>query len=136
MRWCVGEAPTARPCQHDQPKAGYASVDALVALSLLAVTIALSMVALTTAKRAAATAVEHRQAAGLLRYLAITSPPVVGHTGGSSGGFGWTVTVAAVPSSAPKAPATCSVRVDLMNRQSRRRYDLSTLELCAAGRAA
>jgi len=115
---------------------GFASVDALVALTLLTITIALSMAALATAKRAATTAVEHRQATSLLRYLALTSQPVIGRTDGVTGAFGWSVTVAAASPPAPKAPPTCSVQVGLINRQTKRHYNLSTLELCAIGKAA
>jgi hypothetical protein len=94
------------------------------------------LVALATAKRAAASAFEQRQAAGLLRYLVAANPPLIGHIDGDMGGFGWTVTVAAAAAPTSKAPPTCSVHIDLVNRQSRRRYGISTLELCATGKSA
>lgn len=110
--------------------AGFAAVDALTALAILATTIALSIGALSVAKRAAAAAQEATLArATLLMVLSDPSRPV-GVYSGASGAFDWTLEVRA--ESPPSTPIqVCAEQAIVRARKDGRRYDLETRRPCA-----
>ena len=115
----------------DRRTAGYAAVDALVGLTILAVTVSLALGALTSARRLASAAVESGQAAGLLQYLMEFGPKEVGSTSGRSPLFAWRLDVALAPAD-PHAPAAqlCSRSAEAKSLKSRRRFTLATLQFC------
>ena len=110
---------------------GYASVDALVALTILASTLILSFSAMAVTQRLAATALENRRANTMLSYLAQSAPVVVGASSGQDRQFDWRIDVTRAVDVTPKAPPTCAVLVHLVGRSTHRRYALSSLQLCA-----
>lgn len=109
---------------------GFAAVDALVALTILAATIALSLEAATNAAHAAAAADEVRRADTLLQYLLQSR-----QTGeaGHSDRFTWSVDV--TPLAAPQAGHAlelCRHAAEAREPRSGRRYTLATLAICPA----
>ena len=110
--------------------AGFAAVDALVALTIFAVTIALVLQGAGTARRLAVAASETREAAVLGQYLLETSPRKPGQSGGRANGFLWKVNVAASPAAGLSQVELCKRSVDLTGAESGRRYSLSTAEAC------
>jgi hypothetical protein len=113
---------------------GFAAVDALVALTILAATIALSLEAAASATHAAASASEVREADTLLRYLLQSHQ---GDEGGRSDRFAWRVEV--TPLGPVKAGGTfqlCKHAAQARDQRSGRRYTLATLVACPAEGAA
>jgi hypothetical protein len=108
---------------------GFAAVDALVALAVLATTVALSLTAADTARRAAALAGETRGAEVLMRRLVYAPAEALGVRTGRTRDFAWSVRLAAEPSTAPEIPA-CRRRVEVTGLGSGRTYAGSMLEPC------
>ncbi len=116
---------------------GFAAVDALVALSILAAIFALGLEAMISSRRIAFAASEAQQATILLRYLlAREAPPGLDETGSLSG-FNWRVQTAYLPPD-PGAPAVtlCRRWAGATGARSGRRYVLSTVDFCARAKAA
>ncbi len=110
---------------------GFAAVDALVALTILATTIALALQAADSARKVAAAALQTRRAETLLQALALTDPGQVGEWNGRAQGFDWRVTVAEAPVD-PGAPGlrTCTRSADLKETGGRRRFRIDGLIYC------
>ena len=116
---------------------GFAAVDALVGLTILALTLSLALQALGSSRNLAATALETQQATRLLQYLVDSSPNRIGALTGVTGGFGWRLQVAMEPADLQAANLRlCRWSAEAVNAKSRRRYDLDTLEFCRAPDAA
>ncbi len=118
----------SRPAGND---AGFAAVDALVALTILAVTFSLAFDAVNSARRLAVASVEIRKAHALLEYLVDAGPRGVGLSWGRSDGFDWRLqtTLKAIDPHAPSV-RMCSRAAAAVGVRSRRRFVLSTLEFC------
>jgi len=79
-----------RAWRHRQDgRAGFAAVDALVALVILSSALGLSLAATQSARKVAAQAARIRQAEALCRYLLAGDRGVVGVTTGRSSGLDW-----------------------------------------------
>ncbi len=117
---------------------GFAAVDALVALTILASAISLTIEAVGSARRAAQAALETERAKGLLEQLLESGQGGAGVRTGRSDGFDWRLEVAFAPAD-PRAPALvmCTRKARLTGVRSRRGYALSALDFCArpAGRS-
>ena len=109
---------------------GYAAVDAMVALVILAMTITLALGAAQTARRASVAAEEARRATLMLRYLVDSAPPTIGVQSGTTNGFTWRVQVR--PTSATSVPGIllCDRLAELVSQSSRRRFQLQTAAIC------
>jgi hypothetical protein len=112
---------------------GFAAVDALVALTLIATTLALAIVATQTAQRTSLKALELRRADTLLKYLLLARPHALGVQQGNTDGFVWTVTTA--PSHiAASNPAICTRTASTRAVTSGRAYRMATSESCPVAR--
>ncbi len=117
--------------KHSGPRdeAGFAAVDALVALVVLSTCLGLTLAAAHASRRAGDTAAEFSQAQALLRYLAQTAPAAPDRAEGRSGAMAWTRVVA--PLGGPSMrPRICRVTVELRGDRSRRRYQVATDRAC------
>lgn len=116
----------------DEPTAGFAAVDALVALTILTSTIALTLGATQVARRAATSALETRRADDLLQYVLLSSPRRVGSLTGQAEGFDWRLeTQISAISAGAAAPPICTRAAEARASRSGRRYHLATAEICA-----
>ena len=111
---------------------GFAAVDALVALTLLALTISLALQGMTSARRLASRAVELRQAGALLQYLVDAGARDPGEQSGVLDPFQWRLEVKARPAD-PETPALrmCTRTAIVTHTPSRRQYRLVGLDFCA-----
>jgi hypothetical protein len=109
---------------------GFASLDALVALTVLAAGVGLTMQAAGAAHRVAAAALEIQRATALLQALG-SAPAATGVQSGRTGPFAWTVTTefAAAASGAPEL-RLCRRAIRLAVRPSGRSYGLDGLAFC------
>ena len=103
-------------------------MDALVALTILSLTIVLSLAAVQQANRTARAASEIQDARLLMAQLDDTQPKTFDGTAGSSAAFHWTVQTQ--PTGADALVNVCRRAVDLVSRDARRRYSLATLTTC------
>ncbi len=134
-RACAPSIPRAVPA--DTSSDGFAAIDALVALMILATTIVLALGAAETARRASARASETRHAVALLRGLLATAPHHLGSAGGRLAGFDWRIeTRVAVVATPVASVRVCERQADARSVTSKRRYALSTTELCPSQAAA
>jgi len=117
--------------------AGFAAVDALVALVILASALALSLVATQSARKVAAQAARTRQAEALCRYLLTTSSGVVGLTSGRSSGLDWRLDVTRVSTDA-HAPESrlCAASVAVRAQDGGQIFAMTTTVVCQAEQAA
>jgi hypothetical protein len=110
---------------------GFAAVDALVALMILATTITLCLRAVETARLAAVSGMEMRQSTQLLRGL-LDSP--VGQPGvitGKTPAFRWRVATDRTASGEDVAAALlCERTAQAVAIRSGRSYSLSTADVC------
>lgn len=125
---CAPAVATPSRSGRAQADAGFAAVDALVALSIIAVAMVLSFEALTQASRAASAALEVRRAETLLRNVLEAAPRTYDTSGGASGGFTWRVDTQATGAERPIA--ICRRAAALRHVASGRGYEASTLETC------
>ena len=124
----VGRKARRRPRQDDQ---GFAAVDALVALTLLSLTIGLSLVGAQTAQRAAARAQEARRASNVLRALLEVTPAGSAERQGSDGAFAWRYVAAPLTDQGAVPPLRlCRRSAEATSLQGGRRYRLETLAPC------
>ena len=114
---------------------GYAAVDALVALTIISLTVILSLSAFQQAGRAARAAAEVQAAKLLLARLADAEPKALDGSSGRTPAFDWVVQTQ--PTGAQALVEVCRRAVDLVSRDGRRRYALTTLVTCppAAGQS-
>ena len=111
--------------------AGYAAVDALVALMILGTTIAFSLRAAETAKQAAVAAREIRQAALVLQTAMETTPLGPGLASGHDGAFEWRVYTRATPVSVGATLVNLCVRsARAEDIRTGRHYELATTVIC------
>lgn len=82
---------------HQDGRAGFAAVDALVALVILSSALGLSLAATQSARKVAAQAARIRQAEALCRYLLAADRGVVGVTTGRSSGLNWRLEIKPTP---------------------------------------
>jgi hypothetical protein len=109
---------------------GYAAVDALVALTILAATVVFSLAALHSGRRVADSALEARAATELLRQL-LDQPPFSGQKSGQDRLFTWQV-ITQPPVLAVGAAALCRRDAKVAARRTSRRYALSSASICPA----
>jgi hypothetical protein len=109
---------------------GYVVVDALVALTILGMTLSLSLVAADRATRAARLAQEIRLADALLRDVLVSGPRSLRPLSGVTSGYAWTVETQVT--SAERPIEVCRRYVQLTALSSSRRYWASTFETCPA----
>lgn len=111
--------------------AGFAAVDALVALVILSSALGLSLVATQNARKVATQAARTRQAEALCRYLLVTGAGVVGVTAGRSSGLDWRLDVKRV-STDPRAPESrlCDASVAVRAQDGGRTFAMSTTAAC------
>jgi hypothetical protein len=114
-------------CPHVE--AGFAAVDALVALVVLSTCLSLALAAAHAARRAGDVAAEYGQAQALLRYLVQTAPAMSNRAEGRSGALAWTREVSPTGGQSMR-PRICRVQVELRGDKSRRRYRLATDRAC------
>lgn len=115
-------------------EAGYAAIDALVALMILASTLVCTVSATHGSRTVADAALELRKANELASYLLETSPATPGETTGAADGFSWTRTVAE-PVDTFGASAICERRVVLTGVRDKRRFEARTSAVCPAALA-
>ncbi len=110
---------------------GFAVVDALVALTILALTISLSLQSLGSARRLASRTVEIRQASALLEYLVDAGARDPGVLTGVQAPFQWRFEVSLEPPD-PQAPALklCRRAAVVTEMRSRRTYRLQGIAYC------
>jgi hypothetical protein len=102
-------------------EAGFAAVDALTALAILATTIALSISALSVARRASVAASETNAARTTLLQVLGDAPRLPGVYSGTIGAFDWSLRIH--EETPPNSPARlCRQRASLHGRVSGRSY--------------
>ena len=110
---------------------GFAAIDALVALMILATTIALCLRAVETARKAAVAANETRYATQLLRDLLDASPRKLGTLMGHTPDFAWRLDMSPAFTALELPGGTlCERSAKLVNIDSGRAYSLATTEAC------
>lgn len=115
-------------------EAGYAAVDALVALMILASTLICAVSAAHTSRTTAEVALEFRKANELAAYLLESSPDASGATSGQLDGFNWTRDVAE-PVSTFGPSAICERRVSVTAIRDGRRFEARGNAVCPAALA-
>jgi hypothetical protein len=119
----------ARSHRHERRiEAGFAAVDALVALTILATAIGFSMGAVSIARRSAGAAEEAHAARTQLQYLIETASK---DTNVRTGGFVGRVSLAELPGDT-SGPRLCRRTASLHSVRSGRDYGLSVLGFCPA----
>lgn len=115
-------------------EAGYAAVDALVALMILASTLICAVSAAHTSRTTAEIALEFRRANELTAYLLETSPDTPGETAGQLDGFSWTRGVAE-PVTTFGPSAICERHVTVTAIRDGRRFEARGNAVCPAALA-
>jgi Tfp pilus assembly protein PilV len=120
---------TCPPTGEAAADGGFALVDALVALLLLSTTLIFCLDAVTQANRAAKAAAEVRRANTLLANLIDTAPSdLENDLDGRTDGFDWRFETRTTGAERPII--VCRRLATAENRQTHRRYQISTLETC------
>lgn len=109
-------------------ESGFAAVDALVALVILATTITLAIGAVTTGRRASSLAGETRAADGLMTALLNDAVRQPGSYRGQTRRFDWRLRVAVLPAEPPLR--LCRSTVEVRGRTTRRRFVLAGDDFC------
>ena len=112
------------------PASGFASVDALVALTILTATLALVLQNAHTAKKLAAAADEMRAAQSMGQYLLETGELTPGLRTGRSGGFKWSLQVDASTVANNTQTRICGRKAAITAEASGRHYDFSSAAPC------
>jgi hypothetical protein len=112
-------------------EAGYAAVDALVALMIFASTLVCAVSATHGSRMAADAALDFRKANELSAYLLETSPATPGETSGETDGFAWTRTVMQ-PVDTFGPGAICEHRVALTALRDKHKFSAKTNAVCPA----
>lgn len=115
----------------DRDQAGYAAVDALVGLMILAAVLVATIAATHGSREAADLALEFRKANELVAYLLETAPQASGETAGQSSDFAWTRTVSE-PIDTFGSGAICERHVTLRGLRDGRRFEARTNSVCPA----
>jgi hypothetical protein len=115
---------------------GFAAIDALVALIILASTLILSLGAIHTARIGAANAAEMRRADNALQGLLRTTPLAIGEVSGRTADFDWWVSTAPSALDVHWPTARICIRAASVRAlASGRRYALTTAQICPAPKA-
>ena len=111
--------------------AGFAAVDALVALVILSSALGLTLAATQNARKVAAQAARTRQAEALCRYLLATGAGVIGATAGRASDLDWRLEVRRVSTDA-HAPQSrlCDASVAVRASNGGRTFTMSTTTFC------
>jgi hypothetical protein len=112
----------------DARDGGYAAVDAMVALLIIALTIVLSLQAVLQARRSAAMADEIRGAQVLMARLLDSGPRSFSPAAGTTNGFSWRLETA--PTGLDRPIALCHRGVTLNSAATGRTFKAGTLETC------
>lgn len=120
-----------RPKTLDANKAGFAAVDALVAVTVLAFSLSLSLVAAEVTARAARASVYTRSAELLLSDRIHRFDGEPRSSSGAAAGLAWRLEVAPIASSAGKL-SPCALTASAKAPSSDRRYEMSTFTVCSA----
>ena len=111
---------------------GFAAVDALVALTILATMIGLSFEALLSSRRVALDAAEIQRAELLLRYLLVRAHGLGSDETGSLSGFDWRIQTTYLPAETGRPALTlCRRWAGATNVRTGRRYVLATVDFCS-----
>ncbi len=110
-------------------EAGFASVDALVALSILAVTITLALGAAVSARRVSAAGLEATRARAVLGGLMNGPVQPPGVYRGRTPDFSWRVEISQT-GPAPAPVELCRRRAEVRAIRSNRRYSYETRAVC------
>ena len=136
--WGVGERVLRRNAARvrsdlaaSDDQAGYATIDALVALMMLAAVLVSSVTATHGSREAADLALEYRKANELTVYLLETAPKEPGRTSGQSPDFAWT-RVVSEPTDTFGSGAICERRVTLTGLKDQRQFEARTSSVCPA----
>lgn len=121
----------SRSYPHRHGEAGYAAIDALVALMILASTLVCAVSATHNSRTLADAALELRKANELTGYLLESSPTTPGETTGKAEGFTWTRTIEE-PVDTFGASAICERRVVVTGIRDKRRFETRTNAVCPA----
>jgi hypothetical protein len=109
---------------------GYAAVDTMVALAILAMTITFALVAAQTARRATVVAEETRRADQLLRYLIDEAPLTLSTQSGTANGFSWRMQTYFTSDASIPGLLLCDRLAELVSNTSRRRFHLEGAAIC------
>lgn len=110
-----------------QDEDGYAAVDALVALTMLATTIVLSIAATHAGLRAAAAALEARQSTLLMKDLIARGETGPSTVQAKDDRYAWRLVVGAPTAT---SIATCAQTAEVTALRTGRRYRLATSKIC------
>lgn len=122
------KSPPLMPQSPNDSKAGFAAVDALVAVTVLASSLSLSLVAAEVSARASRAASETRAAEGLLCGRLHQFDGSAGSSSGTELALTWRMD--AVPTAHSERPAPCILTTTAEGKKSSRKYQLQTLALC------
>jgi len=112
-------------------QAGFAAVDALVALVILSTTLAMGLVATDSARKVAASAAAIRRAEALARDLLADSPYRVGISSGRSAGLDWRLEVTPLsPVSTAERSRLCQASAAIRAGARGRTFTLTTVDAC------
>lgn len=111
---------------------GYAAVDALVALMILASTIVFALAAVHVGRQAADAALEARQSTQLLEEVLESAPGAPGESSARDRRFAWRLTVEE-PVLVAGPAALCRHDATVTALATGRRYRLATARICPSG---
>lgn len=112
-------------------QAGFAAVDALVAVTILSSSLALSLMAAQIGARASRTADETRTAETLLRERLERTAGQAGAWSGRDNGLDWRVEAHVSGAGSPRLAAPCT-RVASAKAAGGRTYRIPTVDICQA----
>jgi hypothetical protein len=130
----VRASPAHQAGGREKPRrdSGFAAVDAVVALMVLATTLTLVLENAETAKRLASAADESQRARLLGAYLLETPPIRAGVATGQSSGFAWTLDTVASQVASLQQIQLCKRTARLTAATSGRQYAMVTARICPA----
>ncbi|ATQ43430.1 hypothetical protein [Caulobacter mirabilis] len=120
--------PSSKTTTPDDPEGGFAAIDALAALGILAVTISLSIAALSTARGLGDAGLEAARARTLLTGVLNAGAQPPGAYGGRASRFAWTLDVA--EENEGPGVRVCRRRAEARGLASDRRYVFETRAIC------
>ncbi len=111
----------------DQQQGGFGTVDAIMALMVLAITISMTLAAGTVAAKLSRAAIEAREADQILAYLINDENTQAVSSSGNSGKFAWTLTVEPLAQSDLRV---CRRSAEVRATHSQKSYRLVLDEAC------
>ncbi len=127
--WIAGGDLHERAARSEATNAGFAAVDALVALAILSSTIVVGLAALHSGRQLAATALEAHRATELLQDVLSRKLDTPGLTVARSGDMVWRLTVGE-PDVISAASALCRADAEVVADKTGRHYKMSTARIC------